>query len=177
MSKSLTATWLTLDARERRWCVYFNRTARKRGIARLFSVISRLGDGVVWYCMMLVLPLVYGPQALPDVARMLAAALAGLVVYKYLKKRTMRDRPCVRHRSVRSIVPPLDQYSFPSGHTLHAVGFTTIAGVQYPELLWVLLPLTCLIAGSRVVLGLHYPSDVIAGALIGGIVSSLVLMI
>jgi membrane-associated phospholipid phosphatase len=47
------------------------------------------------------------------------------------------------------------------------VGFTTLAVASFPELAWLLIPLAALIAASRVVLGLHYPSDVAAGALIG----------
>ena len=68
---------------------------------------------------------------------------------------------------------PLDRYSFPSGHTLHAVSFTWQACAHFPELAWVLLPLAALIAGSRVVLGLHYPSDVLAGAAVGAALAEL----
>jgi undecaprenyl-diphosphatase len=68
---------------------------------------------------------------------------------------------------IRAGTPPLDRYSFPSGHTLHAVSFTAIATAHFPELGWVLVPFTVLVAASRVVLGLHYPSDVLAGAAIG----------
>ncbi|HEV7631790.1 MAG TPA: phosphatase PAP2 family protein, partial [Steroidobacteraceae bacterium] len=62
---------------------------------------------------------------------------------------------------------PLDRFSFPSGHTLHAVSFTLIASMAFPLLALLLVPLALLIALSRVVLGLHYPSDVLAGALLG----------
>lgn len=65
-------------------------------------------------------------------------------------------------------MPPLDRYSFPSGHTLHAVCFTGIACAYQPLFAWVLVPFALLVALSRLVLGLHYPSDVLAGALIGG---------
>lgn len=61
----------------------------------------------------------------------------------------------------------LDRFSFPSGHTLHAVAFSCVALAYYPALAPLLLPFTGLVAMSRPVLGLHYPSDVLAGALIG----------
>jgi undecaprenyl-diphosphatase len=62
---------------------------------------------------------------------------------------------------------PLDRFSFPSGHTLHAAAFTTVALAYYPMLAWLLVPFAVLVAMSRVILGLHYPSDVFARAAIG----------
>jgi undecaprenyl-diphosphatase len=50
---------------------------------------------------------------------------------------------------------------------LHAVSFSVVAIHYYPQLAWVLVPFTLLVAGSRVFLGLHYPSDVAAAAGIG----------
>jgi undecaprenyl-diphosphatase len=68
---------------------------------------------------------------------------------------------------VTARVPPLDHYSFPSGHTLHAVSFTVVALNYYPRLALLLVPFTLLVASSRVALGLHYPSDVLAAAGMG----------
>jgi undecaprenyl-diphosphatase len=72
-------------------------------------------------------------------------------------------------------VPPLDEFSFPSGHTLQAVGFTVVALAWYPLLAPLLLSFTALVATSRVVLGLHYPSDVLAAIGIGSALGSLAL--
>jgi undecaprenyl-diphosphatase len=68
-------------------------------------------------------------------------------------------------------MPPLDRYSFPSGHTLHAVSFTMVLCGYFPVMIWVLLPFTLLVALSRMILGLHYPSDVLAGAFIGAMLA------
>jgi undecaprenyl-diphosphatase len=97
----------------------------------------------------------------------------GVLIYVLLKRLFVRERPFITHAGIDRAGAPLDRYSFPSGHTLHAVSFTWQAGVHFPELLWVLLPLAALIAASRVVLGLHYPSDVIAGAAIGAALAEL----
>jgi undecaprenyl-diphosphatase len=57
------------------------------------------------------------------------------------------------------------------------VSFAWQASVHWPELAWVLVPLAALIASSRVVLGLHYPTDVLAGAAIGAGLAELGLLI
>jgi len=62
---------------------------------------------------------------------------------------------------------PLDKFSFPSGHTLHAVGFALILAHHFPALAPAVFGFALLVAVSRPVLGLHYPSDVLAGAAIG----------
>ena len=64
-------------------------------------------------------------------------------------------------------VPALDEFSFPSGHTLHAVSFSLIAIAYYSWMLWPLLLFTVLVAMSRVILGLHYPSDVLVATGLG----------
>ena len=79
----------------------------------------------------------------------------------------MRERPFIRHAGISLAGAPLDRYSFPSGHTLHAVAFTWQGCAAFPELAIVLVPLALAIAASRVVLGLHYPTDVLVGALLG----------
>jgi undecaprenyl-diphosphatase len=164
-----------LSDRELAWCLRFNRASDRRGLERLFATVSRLGDGIFWYLLMLSLPLVQGATAWPAIGRMAAAGLLCLVIYKWLKAKTTRRRPCDCHALIRTSVPPLDQYSFPSGHTLHAVAFSVVAVCHYPRLGWLLLPFTLLVALSRLVLGLHYPSDVLAGALLGGSLATLVL--
>ena len=83
------------------------------------------------------------------------------------KQRCVRERPFVTDAQIRCGTPPLDRYSFPSGHTLHAVSFTSVFGSFDPLLLVVAAPFAVLVALSRIVLGLHYPSDVLAGAAIG----------
>jgi undecaprenyl-diphosphatase len=102
---------------------------------------------------------------------MLACGAVGLAVYKVLKRRLVRERPYVWHPEIGCGAPPLDRFSFPSGHTLHAVCFSTVALASLPELAWLLLPFTALVAASRVVLGLHYPTDVLAGAVIGFVIA------
>ncbi|HZP92391.1 MAG TPA: phosphatase PAP2 family protein [Burkholderiales bacterium] len=162
--------WLAYDER---LCLRFNRAGRIHWVRTLFRAVSRLGDGIFWYLLMLWLLVWYGPAALAAVLHMAAAGLAGTAVYKWLKAKTSRPRPYQVNRAIACNAVPLDQFSFPSGHTLHAVAFSTVLLAYYPGLAWLALPFTFLVAVSRLVLGLHYPSDVLAGILIGATVAAI----
>lgn len=135
---------------------------------RVFAVVSRAGDGWAWYALIVALPLADGRRGLAAGLHMAATALIALVMYMALKRLTRRPRPFRGGNEIVAHVPPLDEYSFPSGHTLHAVSLSLVACTHYPLLVVVLAPLTLMIAASRVVLGLHYPSDVLAATVIGG---------
>ncbi len=156
-----------VDAAEFGLCMRFNRGAAFALPRRIFQVASRLGDGIVWVVLLAVLPLLYGSAALRPVLTMALTGAIGVLLYAFLKRVFVRERPFMTHAAIDRAAAPLDRYSFPSGHTLHAVCFSWQASAHFPELVWILLPLAALIAASRVVLGLHYPSDVLAGAAIG----------
>lgn len=104
---------------------------------------------------------------------MLLVGLVCMSLYKWLKGKTLRPRPYEVHQDIWLTGRPLDRFSFPSGHTLHAVAFSLVLLSYYPQLYWLAVPFTVLVALSRVVLGLHYPSDVLAGAAIGSLIALL----
>ncbi|MFT7184844.1 MAG: undecaprenyl-diphosphatase [Pseudohongiellaceae bacterium] len=147
--------------------LYLNHYCKKSAINRFFALISRLGDGVFWYSFIVILPILYGIEGLKISTLMFASGLICVVIYKQLKKRLVRERPFIRSTEIFPGCAPLDQYSFPSGHTMHAACFSTIALWHLPEFMILLLPFSILVALSRMVLGLHYPSDVICGAGLG----------
>lgn len=149
------------------WCLRANRYAARDGVRRYFAAVSRLGDGVFWYCLMAAMVLADGLDGLAASAHMAATGAVALALYKGLKRWTRRPRPFASDLRIRAWVAPLDEFSFPSGHTLHAVSFTLVALAHYPWLAPLLLPFAASVAASRVVLGLHYPSDVLAATAIG----------
>jgi undecaprenyl-diphosphatase len=155
------------DMAEYRLCRRLNRGCQHAAIRVFFMVASRLGDGVIWYALMLALPLLHGAEGLRVSVIMLASGALGLAVYKLLKRTFVRERPFIRHAGISLAGAPLDRYSFPSGHTLHATAFTWQSCAAFPEMSVILVPLALAIAGSRVVLGLHYPTDVLVGAVLG----------
>jgi undecaprenyl-diphosphatase len=161
-------SWLRLlNELETPFCRRASQRGRRPWLIRFFALISRLGDGVFWYSLMVVMPIVDGLYGLEAALHMLGTSAIALLLYKSLKGVTRRVRPCHYTLDITAVVPPLDHYSFPSGHTLHAVTFSTIALYYYPPLAWLLVPFTLLVAASRVVLGLHYPSDVLVATAIG----------
>jgi undecaprenyl-diphosphatase len=165
---TVAALFLRADQAERRLCIAANAAARRRALRSLFRAVSRLGDGVFWYALIGLMPVLLGVRGWIVAAQMLGTGAVGLMVYRALKNRLVRERPFVGLVGIECAMPPLDRYSFPSGHTLHAVLFTVLAVDASPALAGVLVPFAGLVAASRVVLGLHYPSDVIAGGVLGG---------
>lgn len=175
---SLSTPELALGPRfafDRRMCVAANRWGARRTVGLCFGIVSRLGDGVFWYALMLALGLFDGLRGWTAAAHMALTGLVALALYRLLKRWTRRPRPFRVCPGVIAHVPPLDEFSFPSGHTLQAVGFTVVALAWYPALAPLLVPFTVLVAGSRVILGLHYPSDVLAAVGIGGALGALAL--
>ena len=170
---SLAATALRhFDQAELKLCCMLNRTSGFTGVRALFRAVSWLGNGWIWYAMLLWLPIAYGSHTWPVSLHMALTAGAGALVYTAIKHHTVRERPYIAHAAIRCGAPPLDRYSFPSGHTLHAVSFTLMMMHHFPEWTAVLVAFTVLVALSRMVLGLHYPSDVAAGALIGAMLAT-----
>jgi undecaprenyl-diphosphatase len=164
----MTHPWLDrLSSFELAVCQRCNQRAELLPTQQFYRVISRLGDGVFWYLLMALLPALLGNIGLITALHMLLTGGLSLGVYKVIKGRTSRPRPCDAHPVIRRHAPALDQYSFPSGHTMHAVGFTLVLALHLPSLALLVAPFAALVAMSRLVLGLHYPSDVAAGAVIG----------
>jgi undecaprenyl-diphosphatase len=152
-------------------CLRVNGVCRRMSWRLLFRCASVLGDGLFWYALMAALLVAERDAAVQPVLHLMAVGLACTAGYKWLKARTLRPRPYQAHAGIERFAVPLDRFSFPSGHTLHAVAFTLVALTYYPALAGLLWPFTLLVALSRIVLGLHYPSDVLAGAALGAAVA------
>jgi len=167
--------WLEREpwiARERAVALWMHRASARDWVVRVLDAVSRVGDGWIWFAIFVCLWIAGGPTGTSASVRAAGVGLVNLVLYQIIKRWIARPRPyrtcpgiCARTRS-------LDEFSFPSGHTLHSVAFSVILTVYYPMSALFVWPLTILIALSRMVLGLHYPSDVVVGALIGGITAA-----
>ena len=158
--------------RERLVALWMHGASTRDWVVKVLKLVSRIGDGWIWYATVVVLPLFDSRSGTSASVRMICVGIVDITVYKIVKRWIARPRPFRTCAGIRECTPSLDEYSFPSGHTLHSVACSVILTAYYPMLGFVVWPLTGLIAVSRVVLGLHYPSDVVVGALIGAITAT-----
>jgi len=164
---NLVSVWQRISVADNKLCLRLNRWSRRPVVAPLFRLISRLGDGVFWYALMAVLPVHYGWYGARAALAMALVGGINLLLYRQCKGAFARERPFVMLPPINLAATPLDRYSFPSGHTLHAVGFSVVATAFFPALWPLLYPFAFLVALSRPLLGLHYPSDVLVAAVLG----------
>jgi undecaprenyl-diphosphatase len=128
--------------------------------------VTRLGDGPLWIAVAAAL-LPVGTKG-RHVALQFGISLGlNLLVYKFLKKFINRPRPFDRLFVVQRGVEIPDEFSFPSGHSAAAFVAVVVVGSSFSSLVVPLLLLALLIGSSRVYLGMHYPSDIVAGFLLG----------
>ena len=159
------------DELEYSTCVRINAISRNTTVCRFFRAISRLGDYPAYVIVGIACAAVLEGDSAAFVLHAVGLATAGVISYKLLKNSLVRERPFITHDQVECAAAPLDRYSFPSGHTMHAVAFAILFSAYLPVLAWIMVPFALLVAASRVILGLHYPSDVVVGALLGALLT------
>jgi undecaprenyl-diphosphatase len=144
-----------------------NRWPAPRWIRVWMICATRGGDGWLWYAMGAIILLFGGPARFAAVGAAGLAAGAGIALFLFLKKRTGRRRPCAIEPHCWATLLPPDHFSFPSGHTITAFAVSLSLAAFYPAALPGLMFCAASIALSRILLGMHFLSDVLAGAVIG----------
>jgi undecaprenyl-diphosphatase len=156
-----------ITAGDRKVMHRLNQWAAPRWIRNWMVVASRAGDGWLWIALGTILLLFGGDRRFAALEAGLASVGAGLLTFFVVKHVIGRERPCsIEAHCWAKLLPP-DRFSFPSGHTITAFAVAVPIGLFYPALLAGLIFCAMSVASSRVLLGLHYLSDVLAGILIG----------
>lgn len=139
------------------------------------AFLSLINDyGLVWLVLLGVLAALGGNIGRRAALAGLMALLVGVASSEVLKNLVMQPRPFLDLPDVRLLVSPPSSYSFPSANVAYAFAVSTGASLATRRLLgripawgWASLALAAAISYSRVYVGVHYPSDVLGGALLG----------
>ncbi len=136
---------------------------------RFFSTITHMGGAIFTTCTTLLLILLTTNQwKLVSIASGLALAISSIPVF-FVKKILRRQRPYLVLEEIFVTDKPLKDHSFPSGHTTAIFSLIIPFICMNPILLFALLPIGISVGLSRIYLGLHYPSDVLVGAILGSV--------
>ncbi|MEQ1636988.1 MAG: phosphatase PAP2 family protein [Methylococcales bacterium] len=135
-------------------------------LRRCFQLISKTGDGH-WYLLVVLGVTLQQGIGSRFVQGVLIAFLLERPVYFFLKNSLKRNRPQAALEDFKSFIVPHDQFSFPSGHTSAAFLMATLGSDSWPVLSFPLFLWAVSVGFSRVLLGVHFPSDVMVGAILG----------
>jgi undecaprenyl-diphosphatase len=153
--------------RDQRLMRRVNRWPAPRWVRLWMLAATRAGDGWLWWTIGAAVLLFGGADRLRATAAAVLAVGTGIALFLRIKKATGRKRPCTYEPHCWAVLLPPDQFSFPSGHTITAFATAVSLSRFYPDAAPGLLFCAISVAASRVVLGMHFLSDVVAGAAIG----------
>lgn len=158
-----------------RYCYCLFSGLRARDLPGQIALLtSRSGDG---YGYLVIALMVWFLDESGDdyFAHLLLAFALELPAYWIMKNSFRRQRPSELNLSFAALVVASDKFSFPSGHTAAAVLFSTVTYQYYPSIGLVCFGWAAAIGASRVVVGVHYPSDIVAGASLAIVVSEFII--
>jgi undecaprenyl-diphosphatase len=140
-------------------------------------LVSKLGNG--WLYLFLFPFLLFELQERRFAATLTAAANIGVShsIYPWIKRRYRRIRPFHVDPTLISLLPTRDEFSFPSGHTMTLAAALMPVAYLYPEFWVPSIFMILLMAWARIASGHHYPTDVCAGASMGGIIGMIISVI
>jgi undecaprenyl-diphosphatase len=146
-----------------------NRWRAPRWIRWWMLLATRAGDGWLWGAIGIALLFSSDPVRFRAVEAAGFAVAAGILIFLKVKGVVCRVRPRELEPHCWANIVTRDRFSFPSGHSTTAFAVALSLGSFYPEAMALLLLLATMVALSRVVVGMHFLSDVIAGSGMGAL--------
>lgn len=153
-----------LDQRAFLWCAD---SCSATSLIRFARIISRSGDGYLQVILPLTLFAYLGDEARVYIQLIATSFAIERTLYWLLKNSLKRDRPPVCIPSFTPFIRASDEFSFPSGHTSGAFMLALLTALYFPLLAIPLFVWAVMVGCSRVILGVHFPADIIAGACLG----------
>ncbi len=139
-----------------------------KSVAYSLILLVRSGDGWIWALIACALWLILPFAELERVVLHCILAFAvSLAIYFPVKLLGRRLRPYENGLPIKPLVPPLDKYSFPSGHTMNNLAVALTLAAHFPGLFLPAIALPVLLGALRVLFGVHYLSDIIGGSVLG----------
>jgi len=139
-----------------------------KSVAYSLILLVRSGDGWIWAliacALWLILPFAEMQRV---VLHCILAFAVSLAIYFPVKLLGRRLRPYENGLPIKPSVPPLDKYSFPSGHTMNNLAVALTLAAHFPVLILPAIALPILLGALRVLFGVHYLSDIIGGSVLG----------
>jgi undecaprenyl-diphosphatase len=143
-------------------------TTRRLHLCGVARTATRLGNGWIYPLLSLVLLLITDHERPVRVLASSAISLAlAFTIYPSAKRLLARTRPCDFAPLLVDAPAPLDRYSCPSGHAMTAAAYAFPLIAAWPTAAPVAIAVWLVIGWSRVAVGHHYVSDVVAGSIFG----------
>ena len=152
---------------DNRWFLKFNQWQRFKPLTQFFRFASRTGDGYLYALFGALARASNDTNNLLFVKVVLLAFLFEIPSFILLKQVLKRQRPFEQIGSCFCAINPSDKFSMPSGHTAAAFIMACLISQFYPQWTIAAYIWASIISFSRVFLGVHYPTDLAVGAVLG----------